>query len=391
MTCPATADDAIPRPQRMTIDELFTLENLNNAFHECSRIAHWKESSQRYRANLLMNNAELQDDLKSGEYRLSPTTSFDLVERGKRRHIEAPAIRDRIVQKILCQKILVPELTKPLIYDNYASLKDRGTSFARKRIEILLKRFIRKHGTNGYILQVDVRRYFDNIDHGVLKELVHQRVHEPAEVMTLIDYLIDASSETEKGLNLGSEAPQIFAIYYLSPLDTYVKTARGMKYYGRYMDDIFVISDDKEDLKRLLDEMRAQLARLKLEINERKTRITKLTHGFTFMQIKYSIDGQRVIKRPTHSKVVRERRRLKKYRYLLDKGITIEFDVHNAYKSWRNGVIKDCNACCKTIRNMDRLYENLFPEHEVYCRFGRERIIYNIYRKEQLWILEHAQ
>ena len=109
------------------------------------------------------------------------------------------------------------------------------------------------------------------------------------------------------------------------------------------------------------------------------------------MQIKYSIDGQRVIKRPTHSKVVRERRRLKKYRYLLDKGITIEFDVHNAYKSWRNGVIKDCNACCKTIRNMDRLYENLFPEHEVYCRFGRERIIYNIYRKEQLWILEHAQ
>lgn len=86
MTCPATADDTIPRPQRMTIDELFTLENLNNAFHECSRIAHWKESSQRYRANLLMNNAELQDDLKSGEYQLSPTTSFDLVERGKRRH-----------------------------------------------------------------------------------------------------------------------------------------------------------------------------------------------------------------------------------------------------------------------------------------------------------------
>ena len=374
----------------MTIDYLFTLENLNNVFHECSQIAHWKESSQRYRSNLLMNNIKLQDDLKSGEYKLSPTTSFDLVERGKRRHIEAPAIRDRIVQKILCQKILVPKLTKPLIYDNYASLKDRGTSFARKRIEILLKRFVRKHGSDGYILQVDVRRYFDSIDHRVLKELVHKKIHERPEIMELIDYLIDASSDTDKGLNLGSEAPQIFAIYYLSPLDTYVKTVCGMKYYGRYMDDIFVISDSKEELKILLEGIRKQLSRLKLELNERKTHITKLSHGFTFMQIKYSIDGQRVIKRPSHSKVVRERRRLKKYKLLFDKGVISEFDIHNAYKSWRNGVIKDCNACKRTIQNMDRLYDDLFPEQDAYCNHGREQIIHNTFRKEQLWILENA-
>lgn len=374
----------------MTIDYLFTLENLNNAFHECSQIAHWKESSQRYRSNLLMNNIKLQDDLKSGEYKLSPTTSFDLVERGKRRHIEAPAIRDRIVQKILCQKILVPKLTKPLIYDNYASLKDRGTSFARKRIEILLKRFIRKHGSDGYILQVDVRRYFDSIDHRVLKELVHKKIHERPEIMELIDYLIDASSDTDKGLNLGSEAPQIFAIYYLSPLDTYVKTVCGMKYYGRYMDDIFVISDSKEELKILLEGIRKQISRLKLELNERKTHITKLSHGFTFMQIKYSFDGQRVIKRPSHSKVVRERRRLKKYKLLFDKGVISEFDIHNAYKSWRNGVIKDCNACKRTMQNMDRLYDDLFPEQDVYCNHGREQIIHNTFRKEQLWILENA-
>ena len=337
-----------------------------------------------------MNNIKLQDDLKSGEYKLSPTTSFDLVERGKRRHIEAPAIRDRIVQKILCQKILVPKLTKPLIYDNYASLKDKGTSFARKRIEILLKRFIRKHGSDGYILQVDVRRYFDSIDHRVLKELVHKKIHERPEIMELIDYLIDASSDTDKGLNLGSEAPQIFAIYYLSPLDTYVKTVCGMKYYGRYMDDIFVISDSKEELKILLEGIRKQISRLKLELNERKTHITKLSHGFTFMQIKYSFDGQRVIKRPSHSKVVRERRRLKKYKLLFDKGVISEFDIHNAYKSWRNGVIKDCNACKRTIQNMDRLYDDLFPEQDVYCNHGREQIIHNTFRKEQLWILENA-
>lgn len=381
----ATANDTIPRLPFMSIEELTTLEKLNEAFYQCSRIAHWKESTQRYKANLLIRNIELQDDIRSGRYKLSPTVKFDLVERGKKRHIEAPAIRDRIIQKILCQNILVPALSKPLIYDNYASLKDRGTSFARKRIEILLKRYIRKHGTDGYILQIDIKRYFDNIDHEVLKKLVHKRVNETQEIMKLIDYIIDSSSGADKGLNLGSEAPQIFAIYYLSPIDSYAKTVRGMKYYGRYMDDIFVISESKEELKTLLEEIREQLAKLKLELNERKTHITKLKHGFTFMQIKYSISDGKVIKRPTHSKIVRERRRLKKYKKLFDKGTMNENDISNAYKSWRNGVIKDCNACRKTIRSMDKVYDGLFPKEEGTLKQNREQVIQHAYRKEQLW------
>ena len=110
----------------MTIEELTTLEKLNSAFYESARISHWKETTQRYKANLLLNNIKLQDELRNGTYRVSKTTDFDLSERGKVRHIEAPAIRDRIVQKVLCKYILIPYLTKPLIYDNYASLKRRG-------------------------------------------------------------------------------------------------------------------------------------------------------------------------------------------------------------------------------------------------------------------------
>ena len=116
----------------MTIEELTTLEKLNNAFEECSKISHWKESTQRYRANLLSRNLELQDDLRNGTYRVSETIDFIITERGKTRQIKAPVMRDRIVQKILCKEILIPQLSKPLIYDNYASLKNRGTSFARK-------------------------------------------------------------------------------------------------------------------------------------------------------------------------------------------------------------------------------------------------------------------
>lgn len=272
----------------MTIEELTTLENLNNAYYEASKASKWKPATQLYRSNLLLNNLALQQDLRNGTYEVQSTVNFHINERGKERYIESPKIRDRVVQKLLTKHILLPFLTKPLIYDNYASLENRGTSFARKRIEIMLKRFLRQYGDNGYALLIDIKHYFPSIDHDILKSMVHDRIKEPKEIMDLIDYIIDTSSHSNVGLNLGSEAPQIFAIYYLSPVDTYIKTVRSIKYYGRYMDDMLILGTDKEELKALLEDIKIQLARLKLEINERKTHIVKLSRGFTYLQVKYN-------------------------------------------------------------------------------------------------------
>ena len=277
----------------MTIEELTTIEKLNNAFYIASVESKWKCATQRYHSNLLINNLELQEDLRNGTYQIQPTINFWICERGKDRYIESPTIRDRIVQKVLTTEILIPSLTKPLIYDNYASLKGRGTTFARKRIDILLHKFIRKYGTDGYVLQIDIKKYFPSIDHEILKGMLHERIHEPPEIINLIDYIVDCSSSTGKGLNLGSEAPQIFAVYYLNPIDTYAKTVRGIKYYGRYMDDIIVFSNSKDELQDLLNGIVEQLAKLKLSINEKKTHITKLSNGFTFLQIKYNVDNSK--------------------------------------------------------------------------------------------------
>ena len=365
----------------MTLEELTTIEKLNNAFKECSKISHWKESTQRYKANMLLRNTELQNELRSGEYKIGGTIDFVICERGKRRQIKAPVIKDRIVQKVLCKEILIPALTKPLIYDNYASLKDRGTSFARKRIDIMLRRYIRKYGENGYILQIDIRKFFESIDHQTLREMVHEKIKEPKEIMDLIDYIIDTSSDSDVGLNLGAECPQIFAVYYLSGIDNYVKTVRGAKYYGRYMDDIFIISDSKDELKSILEDIKCRLRDIKLEVNERKTHITTLKHGFTFMQIKYSVQNGRIIKRPTRSKIARERRRLKKYKKKLEQRQMSLLDIQNCYKSWRNNILKDCNACCRSIHELDKLYERLFLKRESYRKVTREQLIRKAYRE----------
>ena len=88
-----------------------------------------------------------------------------------------------------------------------------------------------------------------------------------------------------------------------------------------------------------------------------------------------------IIKRPTHKKVARERKRLRKFKKLHDQGRMTEFDIHNAYKSWRNTVMLDCNACHKTIESTDALYEELFPVHEVHVRQKRKDVLNTIWKE----------
>lgn len=373
-------------PFIMTLEELTTLEKLNNAFYEYASNVSNKESMHRYKANLLINNIELQDDLRNGTYKVSKTNNFTINERGKMRDIKEPAIRDRVVQKVLCKYILVPQLRKYLIYDNYASLENRGTSFARKRITIMLQKYIKEYGDSGYILQVDVKKFFDNIDHEILKDMLHEKLDVPQDVMNLIDYTVDTSSESDKGLNLGSEAPQILSVFYLYKLDNYIKSVKGVKYYGRYADDIFIISNSKEELKQLLIDIKQQLADVKLEVNEKKTHITTLRHGFTYMQIKYNVENGKVIKRPTHNKIFREKRRLRKYKKKLDENLMEGLNIQNNYKSWRNGVIKEHNACDTTIESIDKLYKQLFPIKYCHKRQTRKELIKQTFyeNKEEL-------
>ena len=348
-----------------TLEQLMELQNLNECAWECTRQSRWKESTQRYLSDMLQKNLELREELLSGQYRVKPTIDFTLNERGHIRQIEAPVVRDRIVQKSLMKHVLIPSLAPYLIYDNYASLKNRGTSFARKRFEVMLHRYINKYGTDGYILLIDVKKYFNNIDHDVLKRLIAPRLKDqPADVMQLIHYIIDTSSKTGKGLNLGSECPQIFAIYYMNPVDQFVKVVKGVKYYGRYMDDIFVIGRSKAELRTLLTEIESKFAELLLEVNHKKTHIVKLRHGFTWLQIKYTVAPTgHITKTMSHNKIVRERRRLKAFRRMLDSGQMTAEEIWRAYQSWRGSVINDHNVCHHSVKAMGALYDSLFPSH----------------------------
>lgn len=346
-----------------TLDELMDLSEINECAWLCTRQSRWKDKTQRYLANLLLNNLKLNEQVLDHTYRVSPTTDFELNERGHIRQIEAPLVPDRIVQKSLVRNVLMPSLRPYLIYDNYASLEGRGTSMARKRFDMMLHRFFFKYGMGGYVLLIDIRKYFENIDHGVLKDITAPRLKDqPDEVMQIIHYVIDESSKSDEGLNLGSEAPQIFAVYFLNPVDHYAKVVRSVKFYARYMDDIAIVCRTKKEARSLLEGIKGELEKLRLEINEKKTHIVRLRHSFVWLQTKYTITSTgHIVRQPTSEKLIRERRRLKAFRRLVDKGLMTTYEALMAYRSWRGSVVADYNAYHNALAKMDQLFWQLFP------------------------------
>lgn len=352
----------------VTIEELFTYKCLNDTFYECFEANKEKHSNRVYYNGLLFNNLDLMDDLLSGRYRVSPTAHATITERGKKREIESQVMRDRIVQKIICKKVFVKQLVPKFIYDNYSSVEHRGTTMARKRFENMLYKFMRKidydYKNKGYAVLVDVKKFFDNIDHEVLKSMLAKDLDVSDELLKLIFYLIDESSEGDVGLNLGSELPQILAMYYLSKMDNHIKCRMGVKFYGRYADDIIVIVETKEEAYKILDAIKRQLSKVKLEINTKKTQIVKISHGFTYLQTKYKIVKSKgvykVLKTPTRAKITRERRRIKAHKRQVAAEKLQFSEVYYWYKAYRCSLLTDYNAIDRTLKSLDELFESLF-------------------------------
>ena len=352
--------------------EFYDLNKLYDAFILSKKGSSWKSSVQKYESDLLRNLIYTQKQLVNGTYKQKPFYEFDLNERGKKRHIKSLHISDRVVQRSFCDNVLIPATEKKLIYDNGASRQGKGITFARKRLIVHLRKFYNETKTNeGYILQLDFKKFFDSIPHDILKEDFKKLL--TADEYNFFASLIDTFEE-ESGVGIGSQISQVSGIYYPTRLDSYFKIVKGVKYYGRYMDDTYIIHRDKDYLKQLLQEYLSIAEKLGLIVNLKKTHIIKLSHGFTFLQIKYNLleDGT-ILKRLGRKGITRERRKLKKYKRLVDRGILQLATVMQAYKSWR-GTYKRFNSY-NTIQNMDSLYNQLFGgiyyEYETRQDYGK--------------------
>ena len=163
-------------------------------------------------------------------------------------------------------------------------------------------------------MKCDVRKYFNSIDHNILKRQLG-RVFYEKDVLNLLYGIIDSYGESEnptRGLPLGNQSSQWFAIYYLDPLDRLIKEKLKIKYYIRYMDDLILIHEDKDYLRQCLEQIRA-FAEEKLHLSfNSKTQIFPLKNGVNFLGFHfYLIETGKVIKIIRRESKIRLKRHLK--------------------------------------------------------------------------------
>lgn len=308
--------------------DIFSFASLFRAVRECARGVSWKNSVMKWKLDTAKLCKKLYDELHNGKYRLSPYVTFEVVS-PKRRTIRSLLFRDRVVQRVMCFSGVYRDLTRANIYDNGACQQNRGTLFALDRLRVLLGRYYRKNGRNGWVLRLDIRKFFDSIPHDRLCAMVRRKVSDPVFAEMICD-IVGTFGENGRGIGLGSQISQLLAISYLSGLDHRIKEKMKIKCYVRYSDDMVLVHPDPEHLMRCFREIRGMLAELGLELNQKST-IHPLRQGIIFLKFRYIVtETGKVVCKPTRPMIVRARRRLMR---MVHKGVSRE-EIWTSFNSW---------------------------------------------------------
>lgn len=321
---------------------IISFESLYKAHRRARLCKRHKKEVVLYEANLSENLWALHYDLKYFRYKPGDYHCFYIYD-PKKRLIQATSYRDRIVQHSLCDNFLNPLLERHLIYDNCACRKNKGTGFALKRFRKFMADYYKRYGNKGYFVKIDVRKYFENIDHSILKEKLKVLIHDENIFKTLEKIIDSHNLESNKGLPMGNQTSQSFSLFYLDSFDRYFKENVQIKFYLRYMDDIIMIIREKWLAQKCLDDAEIKLKDLKLLINP-KSQIFPIKNGVEFLGWRFRLkENGKIIQKLRKNTKVRILQKIKELKYLRKiKRIPLE-RILNSLVSYR-GFLANGNA-----------------------------------------------
>ena len=315
--------------------KIYEFQNLYRAYLLSRRSKRTTREVIQFEMDTGANLVRLGQELEQERYQLSGYYHFTIHD-PKVREIYALHYRDRIVQHSLCDNLLAPYMETHLIYDNAACRKNKGTLFAMNRLNDFLHQHYRIYGRKGYFLKCDIRKFFDTIDHDILKQKL-VRIVDDDRTLRLLFHIID-SYETApgKGIPMGNQTSQWFALYYLDPLDRLIKERLRIRHYTRYMDDMVLVSPDKETLKEALLAMQELVEELGLSFNQ-KTQIFPITSGVEYLGWRFTLSETGAVLRrlKKHSKI-RWQHRLRKLQNDYADGRLDSEKLRESLESYRN-------------------------------------------------------
>jgi len=258
---------------------------------------------------------ELYEEIKSRKYEISPSICF-ISFKPVQREIFAADFRDRIIHHLIYNYIS-PIFERLFINDSYSCRVGRGTSYGIKRVNHFIRSCSDNYKQDCHVLKLDIKGYFMAMDRSILYQKIEKTLNrfweEAGFDLDLILYLIrqvifhDPTKNCRikgawkdwqglpkskslfwagenKGLPIGNLTSQLFGNVYLNDFDHFIKHKLGCQYYGRYVDDLVIVHQDKEYLKSIVPILKKYLrGELLLEIHPQKAYLQHFSKGAPFL------------------------------------------------------------------------------------------------------------
>ena len=325
---------------------------------KCGKIK--KASVARFVTHGIEETLKLSDEIKNGKYKPRKPKTFTLTYT-KVRPCSSIHIRDRIVQRSLNDNDIYPKMTAGFIWDNMACQKGKGTTKAMDRLNTFLHRFYINNGNSneGWVWQFDIEGYYRNMRHSDARACFAEKLGDDTVAYTQAwlqhQYLYDVGYEP------GSQMVQILGISLLNPLDHFAKEKVKAKIYERYMDDGFVISNDRDFLMRCHEEMSNELSKFGMKFHDKKTRIFPLKDGIKILGFTFRLtDTGKVIRILNPKNVKHERKKLVRMSHLVHKGVITKAKYIECYEAWRAHA--KLGNSYKLLQRMDKYAKDVLKE-----------------------------
>lgn len=261
----------MPKKHRNLIERISDIENLRDAYRKTSSgkkmTFGYLEFKEYAEANLLLVQKELLDEgYKIGEYR-----QFTVYE-PKARLISALDFKDRLVQHALCN-VIAPIFERLLMPQTFACRTGLGTHAGVRFVQSRLR-----HGQYKYFLKTDYSKFFPSIDRATLHCMIERRIA-CEKTLSLLREIIPP---TGKGLPIGSLTSKLFANVYGNAADRFIHFDLGQRVWARYMDDIVVLGNNKDDLTNVFLRLNA-FSMDKLDLRIGKWHVSPVSRGINFL------------------------------------------------------------------------------------------------------------